>query len=70
MAVRPLVLLGDYYQLRLEPEKVEVTSEAVEEVVDALRRNAGTWEPVEERCLWPHRGGTDGFAWRIWRRLG
>ena len=47
VAVRPLVLLGDYYQLRLEPEKVEVTSEAVDEVVDALRRNAGTWEPVE-----------------------
>ena len=23
---------------------------------------------VDERCLWPHRSGTDGFAWRIWRR--
>lgn len=47
VAVRPPVELGDYYQFRLEPEKVEVTPEAVEEVVDSLRRDAGTWEPVE-----------------------
>jgi 16S rRNA (cytosine967-C5)-methyltransferase len=25
---------------------------------------------VEARTLWPHRDGTDGFAWRIWRREG
>ena len=47
VAVRPVVVLGDYYQLRLEPDTVEVTTEAVEEVVDSLRRDAGTWEPVE-----------------------
>ena len=23
---------------------------------------------VDERLLWPHRAGTDGFAWRVWRR--
>ncbi len=28
------------------------------------------FEPVEERWLWPHRDGTDGFAWRTWRRVG
>ena len=47
VAVRPPVNLGDYYQLRLEPEKVEATPEAVEEIVGSLRRDAGTWEPVE-----------------------
>ena len=45
--VRPQVDLGDYYQYRLEPEEVEVTSEAIDEVVASLRRDAGTWEPVE-----------------------
>jgi len=28
----------------------------------------GPWERVEERVLWPHREGTDGFSWRSWRR--
>ncbi len=23
---------------------------------------------IDERVLWPHRSGTDGFAWRVWRR--
>lgn len=26
------------------------------------------WERIEAVELWPHRDGTDGFAWRIWRR--
>jgi trigger factor len=47
VAIRPPVVLGDYYQIRLEPEKVEVTAEAVEEVVRSLRRDASTWDPVE-----------------------
>jgi len=28
----------------------------------------GTWSAPETRWLWPHQGGMDGFAWRIWRR--
>ena len=47
VAVRPSVELGDYYQYRLEPEKVEATSGEVDEIVASLRRDAGTWEPVE-----------------------
>lgn len=47
VAVRPPVELGDYHQLRLEPEKIEITSEAVEEALNSLRRDNGTWEPVE-----------------------
>lgn len=26
------------------------------------------WELVDQRLLWPHRTGADGFGWRIWRR--
>jgi trigger factor len=48
IAVRPPVDLGDYHQLRLEkPEKVEVSPETVEEVVNSLRQENGAWEPVE-----------------------
>ena len=28
------------------------------------------WDLLEQCVLWPHRDGTDGFAWRIWRYLG
>ena len=45
--VRPDVDLGDYYQYRLEPESVEITPEAIDEVIEAMRRDAGAWEPVE-----------------------
>lgn len=47
VAVRPSVVLGDYASFRLETEQVEVTSEAVEDVVNSLLQEAGTWEPVE-----------------------
>ncbi len=47
VAVRPTVELGDYYQYRLDTETVEVTEEAIDEEIEAMRRDAGTWEPVE-----------------------
>ena len=47
VAVRPSVELGDYYQYRLEPEVAEATPEAIEEIVESLRRDAGTLEPVD-----------------------
>ena len=45
--VRPSVELGDYYSYRLEPESVEVTPESVDELVESMRQEAGTWEPVD-----------------------
>lgn len=45
--IRPTVELGDYHQYRLEPEPVEATQEALDEVVESLLRDAGTWDPVE-----------------------
>jgi len=47
VAIRPQVELGDYYQHRIEPQKVEATPEAIEEGVETLRRESGTWEPIE-----------------------
>ena len=45
--LKPMVKLGDYHQLRLTPEAVEVTEDNVNAVIEQLRRQHGTWEPVE-----------------------
>ena len=45
--LRPAVKLGDYHQLRLTPEAVEVSEDNVNAVIEQLRRQHGTWEPVE-----------------------
>jgi trigger factor len=45
--LKPAVELGDYRSIRLTPEKVEVTKEEVDNVIEQLRRQHGTWEPVE-----------------------
>jgi trigger factor len=45
--LKPAVKLGDYHQLRLTPEAVTVTEDNVNAVIEQLRRQHGTWEPVE-----------------------
>ncbi len=45
--LRPIVKLGDYHQIRLTPEAVEVTEDNVNAVIEQLRRQNGTWEPAE-----------------------
>jgi trigger factor len=45
--LKPTVELGDYKSLRLAPEKTEVTKTDVDAVIEQLRRQHGTWEPVE-----------------------
>lgn len=45
--LRPVVKLGDYHGIRLEPEPVEVTGEMVDAVIEQLRHQHATWEPVE-----------------------
>ena len=45
--LRPVVKLGDYHEIRLEPEPVEVTGEMVDAVIEQLRHQHSTWEPVE-----------------------
>jgi trigger factor len=43
----PRVELGDYKNLRLEPEKVEVKEEVVDGMIKQLRHEKATWEPVD-----------------------
>lgn len=45
--LKPTVELGDYHSVKLTPEKVEVTKDQVDSVIEQLRRQHGTWEPVE-----------------------
>ncbi len=47
VAVRPTVELGDYRQIRLTPEGVEVGEEQIDEVVEQIRHQHAIWEPVE-----------------------
>ena len=43
----PVVELGDYRSLRLEPEVVEVTEEEVGDALEDLRQQYAVWNPVE-----------------------
>jgi trigger factor len=45
--LKPTIELGEYHTIRLKPEPVEVTKEEVDAVMEQLRRQHGTWEPVE-----------------------
>jgi trigger factor len=50
--VRPTVELGDYPQLRVPQEPVEVDPEKVEEAVKDLQRRYATLEPVQRPVQW------------------
>lgn len=50
--VRPTVELGDYRQIRLAPEPVEITDAQIEAVIEQLRSMHAPWEPVERAARW------------------
>ena len=45
--LRPVVKLGNYRELRLEPETAEVGAEEVETAIRRLQQEHGTWVPVD-----------------------
>jgi len=45
--LKPEVKLGDYQQIQITPEPVEVTEKDVDDVIEQLRHRHATWEPVE-----------------------
>ncbi len=45
--LRPLVKLGDYHGIQLAPDPVEVTAADIDKVIEQLRHQHATWEPVE-----------------------
>ena len=49
VALRPTVDLGDYQQIDIKPDTVEVREEEVQNVLDRLRETQAQWVPVEDR---------------------
>ncbi len=45
--LKPKVKLGDYQHIQVTPESVEVTESDVSAVIEQLRHQHATWEPVE-----------------------
>ena len=44
--LEPTVELGDFYNVRLEKEPVEIADEEVDQVLERIRREMAPWEPV------------------------
>jgi len=49
--LKPTVELGDYKSLKVVKETTEITTEKVDEVIEQLRHQHATWEPVEGRAV-------------------
>ena len=62
MPLKPTVQLGEYTDVYVEPETVEVTDEMFEEQMDALRRRFATLLPVERPVQWGDILTADVFA--------
>ena len=45
--LRPTIELGDYHNIKVEPRPIEVTEDDVNAVIEQLRHQRATWEPVE-----------------------
>jgi len=52
VSLRPVVDLGDYRSIRVEPEpEVTVTEQMIDEEIDALREQSAEYQPVERPVL-------------------
>jgi len=45
--LKPTVELGDYKSIRMKPEKVSIKEENIKSVLEELRHQHATWEPVD-----------------------
>jgi len=45
--VRPEIDLGNYRDYRLQPEEVSVTKQQIDDTLETMRKDSGTWEPTE-----------------------
>jgi trigger factor len=45
--LKPVITLGDYHSIDLQPEKLEVTEEMINQVIERLQHQNATWEPVD-----------------------
>jgi trigger factor len=46
VALEPIVKLGDYLQVKMTPESVELKQEDVDKAIEEIRKQQGIWEPV------------------------
>ena len=62
----PEVTLGDYREVRVEPEEIEVDEERVTETLEEIRRETTPWEPVDrpvamgDQVVMDLRGSVEG----------
>jgi trigger factor len=47
--LEPVVKLGDYHQIKLTPESIELKEEEVNDAIEELRHQHAVWEPVERQ---------------------
>ncbi len=47
VSLKPVIKLGDYHSIQDAPEPVEVTEDDINAVIEQLRHQHATWEPVE-----------------------
>jgi trigger factor len=45
--LKPVVTLGDYKKIKIEPKEIKVTDKEVDDVIERLRHQHATWEPVD-----------------------
>ena len=43
----PVIELGDYYKIKMKPEKVKIKEEEINNVIEELRQRNATYKPVE-----------------------
>ena len=43
----PIVKIGDYYKIKMKPEKVKIKEEEINNVIEELRQRNATYKPVE-----------------------
>ena len=48
----PVIELGDYQQLRLEPEEATAMEEKINEALNRIQEQNALWEPVERPAQW------------------
>lgn len=49
VALEPVIKLGDYHQIKISPEKVELKEEDVEKTLEQIRHQHSIWEPVDRQ---------------------
>lgn len=47
--LEPIVKLGDYHQIKISPENIELKEEEVDNIIENLRHQHAIWEPVDRQ---------------------